>query len=392
MIVKNEATLILRCLSSVLPLVDYVCISDTGSTDGTQKIIGDFLESHIIRAKIHDDRWRDFATNRNLALAHLQKMTVDYAFVIDADDTLEISAGFDIAAFKAGMDRDIYDLQVEHGGVLHPRPQIFRNKPGYYWVGVLHEYLESPKPFTRATAPGLRIKASIEGSRNADPQKFQKDAEVLKKALRSEKDAYLRARYTFYLAQSYRDCEDYENALKYYLICSKMGFWDQQVYVSLLEAIRCYEKLEKSGPLDAALDCFERAAKALPGRAEAHHAMSFLCRQRGANKQGMEIAGRGLHITEPEGLFIQSWIYDYGLQDEYSVNAYWAGQYLESLRSSLLLLASPKTPHDMVKRLAGNSIAAVEKMTTTPTSNALDLPNARNVESSSATPSRFQFS
>jgi len=39
MIVKNESEVITRCLKSVLPLIDYWVISDTGSTDGTQKII-----------------------------------------------------------------------------------------------------------------------------------------------------------------------------------------------------------------------------------------------------------------------------------------------------------------------------------------------------------------
>ncbi len=39
MIVKDEAAVIERCLDSVRPLIDYVLIEDTGSTDRTQKII-----------------------------------------------------------------------------------------------------------------------------------------------------------------------------------------------------------------------------------------------------------------------------------------------------------------------------------------------------------------
>ena len=35
MIVKNETSLIRRCLESTLPLVDYILVVDTGSTDGT---------------------------------------------------------------------------------------------------------------------------------------------------------------------------------------------------------------------------------------------------------------------------------------------------------------------------------------------------------------------
>lgn len=37
-IVKNEATVIERMLNSVAPILDYYCVIDTGSTDGTQEI------------------------------------------------------------------------------------------------------------------------------------------------------------------------------------------------------------------------------------------------------------------------------------------------------------------------------------------------------------------
>ncbi|MDO8336144.1 MAG: glycosyltransferase, partial [Candidatus Saccharibacteria bacterium] len=44
MIVKNEAHVILRCLASVKPWIDSWCIVDTGSSDGTQDIIQDYLK------------------------------------------------------------------------------------------------------------------------------------------------------------------------------------------------------------------------------------------------------------------------------------------------------------------------------------------------------------
>jgi len=39
MIVKNESKVITRALDSVRGFIDYVCICDTGSSDGTQDII-----------------------------------------------------------------------------------------------------------------------------------------------------------------------------------------------------------------------------------------------------------------------------------------------------------------------------------------------------------------
>ena len=372
MIVKNEAKLIRRCLDSVRPLIDYVCISDTGSTDETKPIIRAWLAEHQIPGNIFDHPWRDFATNRNLALQELRReRSVDYAFMIDADDQLEISPLFDLTAFKAGMNKDVYDVMVRHGSVVHGRPQIFRNNyPKSRWVGVLHEYLDVAQPFTRETANGLAVLASIEGSRNADPLKFQKDAEILEKALKTEKNDYLRNRYTFYLAQSYRDSESPEKARISYRERMEMGGWNEEVYVSALEAIRCCIKIGGITEFDVAQACFETAKKTLPTRAEAHWAIAFFCRALGKNKEGATIADQGLGISMPAGgLFIEPWIYNYGLRDEFSINAYWAGHYVECLDSCLQLLTKMAVPPDQIARVAANAGAAFEKLRARLTSN-----------------------
>jgi glycosyltransferase involved in cell wall biosynthesis len=366
MIVKDESKLILRCLKSCLPLVDFVCISDTGSTDGTQVIIRDYLDENHVEGLVLDHPWSDFAHNRNLALESMRPFAakgIDYVFVIDADDQLQIEPGFNIKAFKDSMDRDIYDVLVIHGSMNHWRPQIIRNSDAFRWVGVLHEYIEAPPTCTRLGVRELKILASIEGSRNADPEKFKKDADILEKAVKIEKNPYLFARYLFYLAQSYRDAKDDEKARRNYVECAKFPVWDQQVYISLLEAIRCCTRLGGEFEFDTAMKYFERAKAALPERAEVYHAMSFLCRQLGKNKEGMDIAKPALNFTVQEGgLFAEPWIYDYALRDEYAVNAYWTGAYKECLISCLKLLSSPKTPPDMIKRLSDNATAAAMKL------------------------------
>jgi len=48
MIMKNEHHVILRCLESILPIIDYWCIVDTGSTDGSQQIVKDFFKEKNI--------------------------------------------------------------------------------------------------------------------------------------------------------------------------------------------------------------------------------------------------------------------------------------------------------------------------------------------------------
>jgi hypothetical protein len=63
-----------------------------------------------------------------------------------------------------------------------------------------------------------------------------------------------------------------------------------------------------------------------------------------------------------EGLFLQSWIYEYGLLDELAVNAYWVERYKECLKACELLLREGKCPADMRERVQENARFAREKL------------------------------
>ena len=362
MIVKNETKVIRHCLESVLPLVDYILVVDTGSTDGTQQMIRDFLDDKVKGAVI-DEPWRDFAYNRSFALARLREVKdVDYAMIIDADDLLELDPGFDPRAFKAQMTHDLYDVPVRHGNIAHYRPQLFSNRLPFLFKGVVHEYLEAPPgQLSRTTATGFSIHASTGGARSENPRKYQDDAAVLERALVTETDPFLISRYTFYLAQSYKDCGEHEKALANYLKRAELGHWTEEVYVSLLEAGNLMAALNR--PFDDVDQTNQRATQTVPARAEALHAASLYCRNQGRNVEGLEYARRGIGIEQPAGLFVQPWVYDYGILDEFAVNAYWEGAYRELLDASLKLLAGDKhPPPSMVPRIAANARFAANKL------------------------------
>ena len=109
MIVKDETKVICRCLESVKPLIDYWLIVDTGSHDGTQQMIKDFMKD--IPGELHERPWVNFAHNRNEALT-LAKDKADYLLFIDADDKLEIAKDF----VRPKLDKDSYLLKIEYGG------------------------------------------------------------------------------------------------------------------------------------------------------------------------------------------------------------------------------------------------------------------------------------
>ena len=363
MIVKNETKVIERCLDSVRPLVDYMLIVDTGSTDGTQALVRAYLDRHRMPGEVFEDPWQDFAYNRSRMLARLRLVPwVEYALIIDADDRLVIDDGFDIAGFKAGLTADLYYMEVTLNSIRYFRGQICRNRLEFRYRGVLHEFLDGPPGgYSSDHASGLRIQSGRDGARSQDPDKYRRDAEVLEQALRVETDPFMRSRYTFYLAQSYRDAGEAEPAAAYYLRRAELGFWAEEIYISLYCAARLLGALGR--PNDEVIATFARASATVSTRAEAHHAAAQYCRNDGRYQQGYDIAKRGLQFPEPsESLFGESWIYQYGLLDEFAVNAYWAGHYHESLSACVEIFCRDQLPDRERLRVAANARFALEKL------------------------------
>ena len=365
MIVKDESEVILRCLESVRPIVDYVLIEDTGSTDGTQAIIRDWLGNVGLSGEVYDEPWRDFAYNRSHVMEKLRQVQhVDYILIIDADDRLTCEKGFDPTAFKTDLGHDLYDIQMRQGGIQFLRPQLCSNKLPFCFKAVLHEYLEPPPgPISRATAKGFYIESGSDGARSRNPRKYQNDAATLEKALLTETDPFLLSRYTFHLAQSYRDCGEREKALENYLKRAELGYCVEEVFESLYSAAKLKEVLEF--PTEEVIASYLRAVDVTPTRAEALHRLALFCRLKGRNEEGFQYAKRGLDIPRPAaGPFVERWVYDWGLLDELAVNGYWSGHYRESLNACLHLLEGTALPGNQRERIARNARHSLEKLPT----------------------------
>ncbi len=313
MIVKDEAAVIRRCLDSVRGLVDYVLVEDTGSSDGTQEIIRDWLALHGVPGEVFDAPWQDFAHNRTLGLVRLRDVAADYAIVLDADDVLVCA---DPAALKASLTADLYDVEMHLGGVTYWRPQIFRNSLEFCYRGVLHEYLELPAAdLSRETLRGAHIDAGTSGHRSADPDKYRNDALLLQGALEAETNPFLRSRYMFYLAQSWRDCGQQTLALHAYQHRAELGFWNEEVFYSLFQVARMREAL-RHAPTEV-VAAYLRAWEAVPHRVEPLYYAARYCRSAGLAHHGAVLAQRGQGIKLPAtGLFLEPWIYDHGLRNE----------------------------------------------------------------------------
>ena len=365
MIVKNEAAVIRRCLDSVLPIIDHWVIVDTGSTDGTQDIIRAHL--HDLPGELYERPWRDFAHNRTEALA-LARGKSDYTFIIDADDTLEIALDTPMPALTANS----YALEIDDTATVYPRTQLVRSAMPWRYEGVLHEYLTCDGPAWAEHLSAIRMRRNHDGARRKDPQTYLRDVVLLERALRTETAPFLCARYQFYLAQSYRDCGMPESAMEHYLARAELGFWQEEVFISLYNVAQLKEQLDH--PDQEVIDAYLRATDALPTRAEALHGASRLCRNKGRNEEGYEFAKRGLEIPMPsDALFVEPWIYETGLLDEFAVNAYWSGRYRDCLDASLKILETDKISDADRQRVTANARFALEKLPQTATPRSFDV-------------------
>jgi glycosyltransferase involved in cell wall biosynthesis len=336
MIVKNETKVICRCLESVKPLIDYWVIVDTGSTDGTQDLIKSYMKD--IPGELYERPWVNFAHNRNEAL-QLAKNKANYLLFIDADDKLEIAKDF----VRPKLDKDAYRLKIQYSGSAYYRPQIIHTRLNWKWAGVLHEALVCDEEGTIDNLDGVTMLIVGGGDRSTDPKKFEKDALVLEKALEEDPTS---ARNVFYLAQSYRDAQKPQLAIKNYERRVAMGGWEEEVFWSLYRIAELQESLNM--PEETLSKSYSKAYRFRPTRAEPLYRLSSYYRQNENYLLGYLLSQFALKIKYPEdNLFVEYWIYDYGILLEYSICAYWIGLYKEAFESCNQLLSQKTLPENI---------------------------------------------
>jgi glycosyltransferase involved in cell wall biosynthesis len=350
MIVKDEAKVIERCLSSVKGLVDYWVIVDTGSSDGTQEIIKKFMSN--VPGELHERPWVNFSHNRFEALK-LAKNKGDYLLFIDADEVLVLKDHFE----KPALDKDSYVIPVllnESEGVYINRGFLIDNHLDWRWEGVLHEQLKCTKEHNIEFIKTAEIHATAQdGARARDPNKYMKDAELLEKGLVSEPD---NSRYVFYLAQSYLNAGKPDLALKNYQRRSEMvGGWEEEVYISkyMIGLIQELSGLSS----ETFVDSYCKAYLSRPSRVEPLYKLANYFFRTQNFILGYVVAKQGLNIPVPDDiLYVEKPLYEHGLLFEFANCAYELGRFTEAKESYERLLKVPSLPQDTKRRVQKNLI------------------------------------
>lgn len=320
MIVKNESKIIERLLESVLPIIDTYCICDTGSTDNTKEIISDFFNKHNISGKIVSEPFKDFAYNRNFALNSCSGMS-DYVLLLDADMILQIKN------FNKNIlnDYDFFHILQGNDAFYYANTRIVKNNGSFNYIGVTHEYVNYPGHSKLKLLDKNEIFILDIGDGGAKSDKFERDVRLLTKGIEEEPNN--RTRYYFYLANSYFDLGQYENAIENYKKRIECGGWPQEVWFSNFKIGHCYKNMDK---MEQAIYYWLECFNIIPERLENFYEIIQYYKNCCKNKLALQFYNLAKEYLVKEFyredyLFLHKDVYSYKLFFEYTIIAYYLG-------------------------------------------------------------------
>lgn len=259
LIMKNESEVIIRLCKSVLPIIDYYVIVDTGSTDNSKQIVKDFFDKHNIPGEIHDHPFVNYSDARNFALDKL-KGKAEYGFWIDSDEELILKDGFDLEKFKSELSHhEIGLVQAVLAGIKYGRKSFFKVNEPLRWVGAVHELLISYNPDSKqlnVDCMEVCVHSKPDVTAESQKQKYLNHASILETEVLKNN----LPRDVFYLAQSYRDASRPNEALFWYKKRVKMlnGFNEEIYYSQFYCGVLCEElKMPTDVCLEQYLLCSE---------------------------------------------------------------------------------------------------------------------------------------
>ena len=329
MIVKNESKVIERLLNSVLPLVDYYCICDTGSTDNTEEIITNFFQKHMIPGVIIKEPFQDFGYNRTYALQQCDyTLDADYILLMDADMILEFPSGNwpkKINEIKKKLwENPAHYLFQGSPKFFYRNVRFVKNKSGMTYWGVTHEYVKVPNGTTYGIFDRNDIFINDVGDGGSKEDKFERDIRLLTAGLEKEPN---NDRYTFYLANSLRDAGRIEDAIDTFKKRIEIGGWIEEIWFSNYGIGKCYKKLDN---MPAAIYYWMEGYNVYPRRIENLFQIINYYRENRKNElayQYYKIADRERNENPKQDyLFMEKDIYDYKLDYELTIIGYYCNR------------------------------------------------------------------
>lgn len=264
MIVKDEEHCLARCLSSIREIIDTAVIIDTGSTDGTVALIHRELSG--IPHRVEPRPWVDFAHNRTEAFLAAKALFGDmggYALIIDADEELIPGGpGWKPPAMTCGV-AGMWNTTPGRGRYM--RPQFLNLAYDFYWQGAVHEELLCRQSVDSMRLEGATVHGHFDSRRNHDPDKFLRDAAILRRQPATPRN-------TFYLAKSLQDAGQLDRAKVAYRQRISMGGFAEEIWFSMFMVATILEIQGRKK--EDVISAYVKAYQFRPSRAETLRALA----------------------------------------------------------------------------------------------------------------------
>ena len=231
-IMKNESHVAKRMLDSIKPIVDGICVIDTGSTDDSIEVVRKWGEDNGVETYVFEKPFDSFEKCRNFSFDKAKEMFLSkndgntyYNFWLDFDEQLIIDPKFN----KNSINKDLYMFNTFIGQMKYTRNELCRLDKDFRFYGPVHEFIvyKGTDQITSGLMDGLAVNVQMDGAswKTGDiAEKYKAHSVILEKYINTEdRDP----RWIFYTAQSYHDSATVNNnreeneerlrrALKYY--------------------------------------------------------------------------------------------------------------------------------------------------------------------------------
>lgn len=284
---KNETKRLDITLQSIKKYANSVVFLDTGSTDDTIDIVTEFCKTNSINLRLRETTFTNFEITRNEALNFAYEHDdIDFILLLDVND--ELQGGDNLIKFinsEHTKESSAYLLnQHWWSGTIDSyfNVRLIKTRKNWYYKGVVHEYIE--QTHENDTNPKLRLDAYNKDTNEGITiyQDRTKDDDKTSKRFNNDKILLLNeyekkpedSRTVFYLAQTFSCLNEYDEALKYYEIRSKMGGYEEEVFISLLRVADYYNFLHKDQwtvSMSYYLNAFEHSKRVEPIIAIVNH-------------------------------------------------------------------------------------------------------------------------
>jgi len=240
---KNESKIIERMLESIVESIDTFCILDTGSSDGTEQIMWDFLVTkHKKQGAIYKTDWYDFGTNRTITVQLANRCQSDWFLLMDADYRLVQTNP--AIPWKSQLPplatAPAWLLLKTTGDLDYARPHLVRGDVLWCYICRTHEYLsrsdhdKSTVNFHQQNFDALKIDHVGDGQSKAD--KMGRDVVLL---LCDLLDNPKSERAFFYLSNTLRSIKMNDWALRSYKKAMNNCGWNEEQMCSSKGSLEC---------------------------------------------------------------------------------------------------------------------------------------------------------